>query len=535
MIQEDPKAKQIIQEFEKRRGERATYESAWKDIRQFVRPNTVDFNATSSPGDVRTERMYDSTAMQANADLANEVVADLFSPAERTFGIAVAGDIELNRDPDVIEWTDYVSEVIFAAYSDERSQLTSSVHEVIQDVTAFGNGILLQEWSPDERQIIFQSKPLANCYFGLNKDNLVDSMYRNEDMTVKQIKEMFPEAVWEDSDKDPPEKKYCVIHAVYPRSQSERTGSYKGRMPFASCWVIKEKKKVIDEGGYRSFPYHTPRWNKVSDEVYGRGPAINCLPSIRMLNRMKLTAIRAAQKATDPTVWLPSEGIRLPYKEFPGAVNFYDKSEFPNGFSLQAQEHRGNFPVTLEMMEAERLEIRKAFYTDWLEWFPKTERQTAEEIRELTARKLTKMAPLTGRLQTELSVPMIQRSFELKMAAGEIPEPPSVLQGKLLKVSYVSASARAQAASEANALILYAQQVIPLSQANPEILDAIDWDAYAQELAYKQRISRRILRSPEDIQAIRGQRKQEEQSLQMAGAAEPLSKAALNFAQAQAV
>lgn len=77
--------------------------------------------------------------------------------------------------------------------------------------------------------------------------------------------------------------------------------------------------------------------------------------------------------------------------------------------------------------------------------------------------------------------------------------------------------------------------MIPLSQANPEILDAINWDAYAQELAYKQRVSRRILRSPEDIEAIRGQRKQEEQQLQMAGAAEPLSKAALNFAQAQAV
>ena len=533
MIQENNKAKEIIQEFEKRRGERATYESAWKDIRTFVRPNSVDFNASSSPGDVRTERMYDSTAMQANLDLANEVVSDLFSPAERTFGIAVAGDIEINRDPDVIAWTDYVSEVIFSAYSDERSQLTSSVHEVIQDVTAFGNGILLQEWSMDEQQIIFQSKPLANSFFGLNKDGLVDTMYRFEEMTVKQVKEKFPEAKWEDMEKDPPERKYTILHAVYPRR--EAGDGYRGSMPFASCWVMKEKKALLDECGYKSFPYHTPRWNKLADEVYGRGPAINCLPAIRMLNRMKLTTIRAAQKATDPTVWLPSEGIRLPYKEFPGAVNFYDKTEFPNGFSLQQQEHRGNFPVTLEMMEAERLEIKKAFYTDWLEWFPKSERQTAEEIRELTARKLTKMAPLMGRLQTELLVPMIQRSFELKMAAGEIPDPPAMLQGKLLKVAYVSASARAQASSEANALILYAQQIIPLSQASPDILDAINWDNYAQELAIKQRISRRILRSLDEIQAIRQGREQEKQTLQMAGAAEPVSKAALNFAQAQAI
>jgi hypothetical protein len=145
------------------------------------------------------------------------------------------------------------------------------------------------------------------------------------------------------------------------------------------------------------------------------------------------------------------------------------------------------------------------------------------------------MAPLMGRLQTELLVPMIQRSFELKMAAGEIPDPPAMLQGKLLKVAYVSASARAQASSEANALILYAQQIIPLSQASPDILDAINWDNYAQELAIKQRISRRILRSLDEIQAIRQGREQEKQTLQMAGAAEPVSKAALNFAQAQAI
>lgn len=533
MIEENNKAKAVIQEFEKRRGERATYESAWKDIRQFVRPNTVDFNATSSPGDVRTERMYDSTAMQANSDLANEVVADLFSPAERTFGIAVAGDVQLNRDPDVIEWTDYVSEVIFSAYSDERSQLTSSVHEVIQDVTAFGNGIILQEWSVDEQQLIFQSKPLASCYFALNKDNLVDSMYRFEEMTVKQILEKFPDATWEDKDKDPMDRKYCVIHAVYPRKQ-EGSG-YRGKMAFESCWVLKEKKALIDEGGYRSFPYHTPRWNKVADEVYGRGPAINCLPAIRMLNKMKLTAIRAAQKATDPTVWLPSEGIRMPPKDFPGAVNYYDKSEFPNGFSLQQHEHRGNFPVTLEMMEAERLEIKKAFYTDWLEWFPKAERQTAEEIRELTARKLTKMAPLMGRLQTELLVPMIQRSFELKMAAGEIPDPPQILQGRLLKVAYVSASARAQAASEANALILFAQQVIPLGQLDQKILKKINWNNYVEELAVKQRVSRRILRDEDEVAAMLAEEAKQEQLMQMAGAAEPVSKAALNFAQAQAV
>ena len=532
---DDPKCTKILQDFERLKSERSTYENAWRDIRQYVRPNTVDFNSSTSPGDIRTEKMYDGAAMQANVDLAGDIVSDLFNPVERTFGIGVAGGVEINRDPEVIEWCDYIADTIFSAYSDERSQLTGSSHELVQDITAFGNGVISQEWEPDEQQIIFSARPLALCFFALNKNGIVDTLYRREEMTLRQIRQKWPDVTWERIDEEPQDKKLNIIHAVHPRSD-RMYGRMDGKnMPWASCWVLKEKKLMLDEGGYLSFPYHCPRWNKVADETYGRGPGINCLPSIRMLNRMKLTTVRAAQKATDPTTWLPGEGVRLPYKDFPGAVNHFDPSMFPNGFDLHQSEHKGNFPVTLEMMDAERLEIKKAFYTDWLEWFPKVERQTAEEIRQLSMRKLKKMAPLLGRLQTELLVPMIQRSYELLEARELIPEAPAVLQGRSLKVVYVSASARAQSAHEVDSMMTFLQQVIPMAQADPTVLDAINSKRFVAELAIKQHISRRVLNSPEEIAKIENDRSEKQQQMAIAGAAEPVSKALLNVAQARDV
>jgi hypothetical protein len=537
MMTNDPSAKSVIMDFERMKSERSTYESAWRDIRQYVRPNTVDFNGSNSPGDVRTERMYDGAAMQANTDLAGEVWTELFSPVERTFGIAVAGDLEINRLPEVREWTDYVADMIAQSYADERSQLTSSGHEAIQDITAFGNCVISQEWNDDEWQLLFQARPLACCFFRMNKNGVVDTLAREEKMTLRQILQKWPDATWDriEEDKKQPERMFCVIHLVQPRADKERIyGRKDGKnMAFASCWVLKEKCVLLEEGGYTSFPYHCPRWNKVADETYGRGPGINCLPGIKMLNRMKLTTLRAAQKSVDPTLWLPTEGVRLPYKDFPGAVNHYDVSNFPNGFDLKTIEHKGNFPVSLEMMEAERLEIRKAFYTDWLEWFPKVERQTAEEIRELSMRKLKKMAPLLGRLQTELLVPMIQRSYLLLDKAGMIPDPPAALEGKNLRVVYVSASAKAQSASEVNGLIQYMQQLIPLAQVDPTVFDAVNIKRFAAVLAEKQHITQRILNSPEEMEAIETGRAEKEQMAQMAGAAEPVSKALLNVAQAQ--
>ena len=126
-MMEDPFAKSICVQFERMKSERSTYESAWRDIRQYVHPNTVDFNASQSPGDVRTERTYDSSAMQAKIDLAGEIVSDLFPSVERGFGIGVAGSVELNREPEVIEWTDYIAETIYSSWSDERSQLTGAM------------------------------------------------------------------------------------------------------------------------------------------------------------------------------------------------------------------------------------------------------------------------------------------------------------------------------------------------------------------------------------------------------------------------
>ena len=539
----DLKAIRIVKDFERLKSERATYESAWRDIRDYVRPNVVDFNAHRSPGDIRTVQMLDSTAMQANTDLASEVFSNLFNPSERTFGIGVNGSAELNRDPEVIEWCDLIADELFFSFTDERSQHTSATHEIIQDITAFGNGVISQEWNSETWQLQFMARPLACSFFDTDANGVVNKLIREESMELRQIVAKWPGATWEGLQKElesTPEKKYCVLHSVQPRAEEERRfgSTYVKRMIFASCWVLKEKKLLLDEGGYESFPYHCPRWNKVADEIYGRGPGINCIPAVKMLNRQKLTTIKAAQKATDPPIWLPGEGVRLPYRDEPGGVNFYDPSMFPQGFPTFTQDHKGNFPVTLEMMESERADIRKAFYTDWMEWFPKRERQTAQEIRELSMRKLNKMSPLLGRLETELQVPMIQRAFELKRAAGLIPDAPTILQGgngkkpSELKVIYVSASARAQAASEANSIMLFFQELLPWAQADPTVMDAINMPEAVQELAIKQRITRRILRSKEEITAMQEQRAQKEQAMQMAGAAEPISKAVLNIAKA---
>jgi hypothetical protein len=270
---------------------------------------------------------------------------------------------------------------------------------------------------------------------------------------------------------------------------------------------------------------------KVSDEIYGRGPAINCLPDIRMLNRMVLHTIKAASKAVDPSLILPSDGFLMPFKTSPGAINYRDPSA--GEFEVQMLTHTGNFPVTLELIQRVTDRITQSFYSDWVKLMPKKERQTQFEIGQLVSQQLRMMAPMLGRIQTELLVPLIQRSFELLAKHDKLPPPPAVLEGKGYKVTYVSAAARAQTETQAVSMGQFMQELIPIAQAQPDVMDRIDFDEYAEELARVRKVTRRIIRSDKAVQQMRDNRNQEQQAAAMAGAAEPVSKALLNVANAQ--
>ena len=530
---EDPKAKSLIDDFERMKSARSTYETAWADIRQLVRPNTVDFHsAQNTPGDVRTERIYDGTALQANVDLANAVHSFLVNSSERNFGIKPAAvNGELAKDPDIIRWCDLVSEIIAAEYLDSRTMFTGSFQECCLDL-AFGNIILNQEWDYDNGNLSFKAIPLATAFYAESASGLVDKLSREMKMTVRQINQQFPDATWDKKEDDvkTPDKEYTVIHAVYPRSDRQYGRSDSGNMPFSSCWLLREKKVLLKEGGYSSFPYHVGRWSKSDDELYGRGPSINCLPEIRMLNRMELTIIKAWQKAVDPPLIMPSDGFLSKFKTAPGSINFSDPSA--GDFEVQTLRHEGKLEGAESKTDQKRDYIRRCFYSDWVKLSPKKERQSAYEISELVDQQLRMMSPMLGRLESEIMVPCVQRSYDLMRRANLLPPAPPQLQGGLIEVDFVSASSRAQQASRVVAYGKWIQNISPLASFKPDIFDAVDTDVIVQDMAISLGVPASAIRSLEMMAEIRENRAQQEQAQQMAAAAEPLTKSVLNVAQA---
>jgi hypothetical protein len=68
-----------------------------------------------------------------------------------------------------------------------------------------------------------------------------------------------------------------IIHSVYPSTEY-------GNNKYVSCYVHEDSGFLLSEKGFKEFPYAVPRYLKSSNETYGRSPAMNALPDVKMLN-----------------------------------------------------------------------------------------------------------------------------------------------------------------------------------------------------------------------------------------------------------
>lgn len=58
-------------------------------------------------------------------------------------------------------------------------------------------------------------------------------------------------------------------------------------------------------------------------EVYGRGPGIESLPDVRMINEMERVGLIALQKVVDPPLLVPDDGFLSPVVTRAGGLNYF--------------------------------------------------------------------------------------------------------------------------------------------------------------------------------------------------------------------
>lgn len=521
MFGESAPAQRVIQLYKDLSGTRGNWESHWQEIAERVYPaysNTFHHNY-SSPGEKKTEHIFDSTASVALKRFA-AILDSLLTPRNSTWHRVLASEPELNQIRNIRLWFEELNRLLFKYRYAPKANFSSQNQQNYLSLGAFGTGCVFTDSLRLEAGLRYRSISLGEIYFSDNHQGITDTAIRRFPLKIRQAYqkwgELLPESLKGKKDTKGDEDCY-FLHCVRPRKNYDPERIDGKGLPIESLYVVEEGEVLLEEGGYTTFPYAISRYEQAPGEVYGRSPAMDALPAIKTLNEEKKTLLKQGHRAVDPVLLTHDDGILSSFSLKPGAINAGGVSA--DGRPLVHALQTGNLAVGKDLMDDERMIINDVFLVTLFQILVETPTMTATEVMERTREKGILLAPTVGRQQSEYLGPLIEREVDLLIGQGLVPPPPPELieaRGDY-RVEYDSPLSRAQRAEEVAGVMRSFEQTLGIVNVtqDPSPLDWYDLDVIVPEISEIQAVPARWMNSVEKVQQIREMRQQQIQQQQV--------------------
>jgi hypothetical protein len=508
----EPFVKAVIQRHDALKSDRGNWETQWQAIAELVRPMQADFTLTRTPGERRGLEIFDSTPGLAVENLSAGLWGMLTNSANQWMSLAHPEEA-INEDYEVRSWLDDVTGRMLNAFAGNGQAFYARTLDMYASLATFGTALMfVDEVQPG--RLRFSHRPLTECCIAESEEEQVDSVFRRFALTARQVVQRGKvQASWKvpkkiaDCVEAHPEQKFSFLHAVFPNTdQIPGRRDVRGKA-WTSVHICLDTFDEVQRGGYDEFPYMVPRWSTASRGLYGDSPAQLALADIKTLNVMSKTFLVAAQKAADPPLIAGDENDIGPVRVRPGGI-IYGAVNADGRAMVQTLQSGGNFALTDEMLEQKRQAVREAFYASLLLMVQRPN-ATATEVLARQEEQLRLMGPHLGRLQSEFLDPLIGRVFSLLWRSQTLPPLPAALaQSPIVQAEYVSPLARAQKASEAQAVLRTLEGIMPMAQMDPDVLLEFKMGEMSRGLAEGNSLPVKYLRDKREVEQIKAQQAQ---------------------------
>lgn len=517
------------------RDEASTWRTHWTDVRNYISPDSGMFLQADTEdvnkGEERMSYIINHVAGYSLRTLASGLHGGLTSPSRPWFRLSLDEE-ELAEGEEESRWLHQTREEMLSIFA--RSNFYAAIHGLYEEVAAFGTGAMLIE-EDDETTVRFRPFTIGEFVLALGASYRADTLWRKIAMTSRQMVDTFgadkvSRPIVDKYNAEDETTRFNVLHVIRPRQAWGNTSNLPEHMQYESLYFEETGPAVemLREGGYETCPFVAPRWNVVGVDSYGRCPGMSALPDVKQLQKMEEDKLMALAKVVDPPVKGPPQLKQFGLSVIPGGVSYVDN---PEQYGPLYQVNFDFNAVMLERMEVEN-RIRTAFFVDlFVSILQSDKRMTATEVAERHDEKLLLLGPTIERLQAELLDPIIDRVFYIALNAGQIPPPPASLEGRALKVEYVSLLAQAQKLVGVNAINQVAQFVGFLASVSPDVMDKLDLDEMVEEFAKLVGVAPQVLRDSQTVRQIREQRRQQQQMAQAAELAPGLAQGAKNLSE----
>ncbi|MFI3271234.1 MAG: portal protein [Pseudomonadota bacterium] len=394
-----------------------------------------------------------------------------------------------------------------------------AIHACNLEFLTFGPLLLFQDNSAT-KLCRFESCTVGTWAVGLNADRELDTVCRRIKMTPHQLEQRFGRdklstAVCTALDERRGYDQVEIIHVVMPRHHRQAGKIDAKNMPFASyMYEAVGAEDVLSESGYVEMPYFFAA-NEETLDTYGSGTGDDALPDIKQLQELEKQKLIGLQKSINPPIRKPVS-FKHRLNIGPGGENAVSQSESQGIGPLY--EVRIDLNSVREEINTIAGRIGQttlaAYFADMsLELRPKG--MTASEYLERKRERLQFMGPSLEAYEESVLTPVIFRTFAMLDRANLLPPPPAQMgEVAIVDVSYISPLAQALRQTGAESARALMQDVMQLAQVDRNVLDKVDVDQAVDELARGIGAPGRMVRSDEEVVALR-QARAEEQAKQM--------------------
>lgn len=384
-----------------------------------------------------TDRLFDTTAVDASQELAATVLHDLWPTDAKPMEFVPGPDVPAEvRDEAARDLNALASEVIRAV---NDSNFRPAALEAMRDWTIC-DGVLLVEPGTLEHPLEFRALPISEAVLDVGPKGSYDALFRERKMQLGHISVVWPEAVLSAETKRRrirnPDDEITVVEATW-RDWSSSAERWK------FCVVAEGEKQAMVEReweGEGSCPFIAFSYARRGTERIGRGPAQIALPDIKTLNLAVEMLLHHGEMALGGIWTYEDDGVLNPdtVQIAPGTLI----PKAPGSAGLENITPRGDFRFAEFLIERLTHRIERTLFVPEFGDLRRTPR-SASEVLQRVAHRAMRMSGGTSRLLIEFLFPLVRRVLWIMSRVGGLRVPR--IDGRIVQLRPLGPITRAQA------------------------------------------------------------------------------------------
>lgn len=416
----------ILEQFMKRYNRAQGIADLWMGLHEacyfYAIPNRNKFwRPREQQGELRGARVYDTTAIEATNIFVSKLHVAM-TPPQTQWGYLALDPGWKADNPDLVEQAQIVLD-------DYLRKLFEFIHDSNFDVVinecyydlAVGTSCIVINSLNLETPLLFTSIPMDKLAIEEAMTGKIESWYRNwEDVKISEIKVRWPKAsLPAEYVRDMAQDNQATVSMIYEGVM------YRPGRPKPYCYVVCAQDHLLYYEDFEYNPGIVWRFRKTNNDVFGRGPVMDALPSIISLNELARIELASANLNT--------------FKPYMG---FSDSVFNPHTFKIQPMTvipiaqigSQGQVPLIplpdtsnpqfgeLKIQDL-RQQIRALLFAD--SPIPQEGKQpvTATELMISSQMLAERIGPTFSRLQHEFLYPLLQRVAFILHKMGLLPIP----------------------------------------------------------------------------------------------------------------